>query len=450
MFKYLLYILNYLASLFYTMLYNDVKVELQAVNQIEAGNSFEVNVTIYKGNISGFANFVQYLPIGCVAKPKNIPYGDFTFKDQKIIIGWMNLPPEEIISFTYEVFVDYTFEGDILLTATFNYIKDRQRESTESNVLSIKVIKKDELLSEEQLSDKEYKDLFDINKIFCYRQITRENGDLIIYYLINTQGIPRKASARIQEKIPENCQAIPLKLYNGEIIQSSNSIKIIWNILPTQEILVVSYKLVSEEKFFELPKLSGAFYYRSDDETKMFVIKEVTFLDKPIMSIVEKQELYFSSLSQMPKDYESKKEDISENITKETQHREVSLKEKTQKKNKTYKPKSFKDESLSAVYIPQPEKGVVFKVQIGAGRKKVDYVNFFKKLNIYEKITREYHEGWYKYTIGNYKEYKQARDKRNEVWQNTPIKGSFVTAYNNGIRITVQEALMITNQKWIK
>lgn len=57
--------------------------------------------------------------------------------------------------------------------------------------------------------------------------------------------------------------------------------------------------------------------------------------------------------------------------------------------------------------------------------------------------------GLNKYTNGSFADYNGAHDQRNEIRTNGGTD-AFVTAYNNGNRITVQEALMITTQKWIQ
>ena len=107
------------------------------------------------------------------------------------------------------------------------------------------------------------------------------------------------------------------------------------------------------------------------------------------------------------------------------------------------------DYEPAIVSIPEPETGIGYKVQVAAGHKLVEPV-YFKKLNIYDEVRVEIHEGWHKYTVGNYRIYKDARDYRIHLWNTTPVNDAFVAAYNYGTRITVQEALMIASQKWYK
>ena len=90
-----------------------------------------------------------------------------------------------------------------------------------------------------------------------------------------------------------------------------------------------------------------------------------------------------------------------------------------------------------------------YRVQICALRKKTETNYFVQNHNVKEKIYLNMHEGWHKYTVGDFKEYMSARDHRGTAKSKYKINGSFVTAYNDGSRITVQEALMITKDKWI-
>jgi hypothetical protein len=95
------------------------------------------------------------------------------------------------------------------------------------------------------------------------------------------------------------------------------------------------------------------------------------------------------------------------------------------------------------------EPGIRYGVQIAAGHKRVNIPLTFKNYRLTYDVKREEHEGWYKYIIGTFGKYRDARDCRVHLSNTTAIKDAFVTAYNNGKRITVQEALMALNEKWI-
>jgi hypothetical protein len=79
----------------------------------------------------------------------------------------------------------------------------------------------------------------------------------------------------------------------------------------------------------------------------------------------------------------------------------------------------------------------------------VNVAYFVRHFSIKEKIYTEMLEGYTKYTLGKFSDYKSVHDHR-EAIKGMGVVGPFVVAYNGGKRITVQEALMITHQQWIQ
>ena len=91
---------------------------------------------------------------------------------------------------------------------------------------------------------------------------------------------------------------------------------------------------------------------------------------------------------------------------------------------------------------------VDYKVQILAGHRIISDKQVANQFNYNGEYALETHNGWIKYTVGTNSKYSDARDSRNEL-KNYNFPGPFVTAYNYGERISVQEALILTSQNWV-
>ncbi len=111
------------------------------------------------------------------------------------------------------------------------------------------------------------------------------------------------------------------------------------------------------------------------------------------------------------------------------------------------KKQQVKTEVAVAVKEGKPVDGLVFRAQVAAGKKKVAPSVFQGEYKINDEIFWEEHEGWNKYTVGNFNSYRAAKTFANEIRDNNGVTGSFVVAYNKGTRISVQEALNLSGGK---
>ncbi len=470
MIKYIIYIFNLVGILFLSLFEEPVFVTLNAPEEANAGSSIVVDVQINKANIKGFARYTQLLPVGYTAEPVSIPTGDFTFKDQKIIVGWLSLPKDCVISFSYRIKIDPTAEGPLFLTGVFSYIEANERKNVESPTLSV-IIRPAGYVAQNNITEQPSTEQqqqpqsqqetsftadFDLGNIFCYRQIVREGDQFLVHLLVNTANLPRDKYAKIQEAIPAGYQATAVESNEGIFSYKDNTVKFLWMALPPQRQFVVSYRLTSlAGQMNDNIDINGSFSYIENESTKMKSIQNRNFLNDPIMALVNQQKQETQTAQQIiaSNHLPTTQQAIAQNqqqTAKQTTIQQQKQQQSVQQKENKQVIEQQKQPRQQQTIIPEPETGIRFRVQIAAGHKPVNPKYYFKQFNINEPVRMEQHEGWHKYTVGAFGLYKDARDKRVEIWQTTPIRDAFVSAYNNGVRITVQEALMIANQKWVQ
>lgn len=452
----------------FNFLNSDVSVTLNMPSSANAGDEFLVEVTINKGDVEGFARFQQDLPVGFVAVARQTANGDFRFEDQKVKIQWMVIPPDREFVISYAIQVAPTVSGDFNFEGKFSYILDNSVQTVTVPQSSITIIG-DEFAAgtaESAATTYTYQNV-SLKNVDCIRQkpYLNENNEIIVNLMINKGDLT--AFGKVQEQIPRGYRAESLRSKNGIFTYQNSIIKFLWMNMPADPQFVVSYKLIPEGDIPDQAFLiSGTFSYAENERTKT-----INIADRDVdLANFKGDELVASTTTETPAEEPQVEtpvevapavvetietvEPVAENtnqydVVTDNQPTTEQITESSEESTNMYdvNQESYNNRLAEISGVPMPADGVGYRVQIAAGHNLVNE-KYFKKLNVTDEVQIEIHEGWHKYTVGNFPMYKEARDYRVYIWNNTPIHDAFVAAYNNGLRITVQEALMIANQRW--
>ncbi len=507
MIKQLILLIHVLGLFFYQLIFTgDITVNQRVPDSITQGKEAIIEVTINKGNLPGFAKVQQVFPAGFTAEPIETKGATFSFKDDKVKFIWMALPLEEEFTISYKITPNEETAGNFTLGGKFSFISESERKNIEIPVANFAVVteelvaevvpeeedKEEEVAIEEPVEEEpveeelvveeveeeevveepvveepvveeevaieepvveevveevpnEEENVIKIETIKCTRVVENvEERKYKITIEINKNGI--EGFAKITESIPEGFIAKEVDSKGGVFSFKENTAKILWMAIPKEETYTVEYTLEANTSTLNgTYNIKGDYSYLENDKTSKYTIdgssfdlnatelitevtpeetvEEVAVVDEPVVEeVVEEEPVIEEVVAELPKE-----EPVTEEIVEED---------------------VVADNSSDITTTPNPENGVTYKVQVGAGHKTVPATYFKTKFNLQDNVSTINHEGWIKYLVGSYNEYKMARDKRNKVRNN--VKTAFVTAYNVGTRITVQEALMISNQKWFK
>jgi len=465
-------ILAQLLGLFFYQLFfiGDLTVTQNMPASIPQGKDTVVEITIDKEGVSGFAKIQQNFPDGFIVEPIDAKGATFSFKDNKLKFIWMSLPEENVFTISYKITPNETVEGNFMLGGKFSFISENERKNIEIPVSNFTIVKRveediivtevvaeeivepslqeslavainDALEVEEAVSEASTikrgvveEEVLEVNKmesatrspvsILCKRTINPlGNGKYKVVLEISKTGV--EGFCKITEEIPSGFLASEDNSNNGVFSFKGSAMKILWMGAPKEEVYSISYFIEANTGIENgLYDIVGFYFYLENDVTSKYIIDSTSFTLK-VEELIAKESVVIIP----PTDI------VEEVVVAEEANKGVEIK----------KPIVAKEAITST---PSPEREVMYKVQVGAGHEKVSATYFATVFKLQDKVSTINHDGWIKYLVGSYSEYKLAKDKRNVVRGN--VENAFVTAYNSGSRITVQEALMISNQKWYK
>ena len=103
------------------------------------GQTIDVEFTLNKGSIGGFAKFQMDLPFGFNATNVDSKQGNFTFENQRVKIVWVSIPAEPAFTFKFKIAVPANALNVCSVSAKFFYLENNVKKEVEMPVHNMKI-----------------------------------------------------------------------------------------------------------------------------------------------------------------------------------------------------------------------------------------------------------------------------------------------------------------------
>ena len=454
----------------------DITITHTSANELDAGERIEAKITINKMDFSGPGRLKLDLSQaeGIQIIEKDNDGSSFTFKNNEALFIWYDLPNNKNIEINYVIDANKKSFGTKKITGTFSFINKNERKQLAIPELVFLV---NEVIPQGGTPS-----------VSSNRTIEGEDGNYIVKIHI-TKG-KHSGFARIKDKLPKGYVATSIEPAGSIFKDIDGAAKFIWSDLPSSiESFTVSYRLVNPKGVDSSFFITGVYaserliaeghndgieipitYFTPNDPSF-----EYNALTNDTSSQNELSEVASNTIEEINAKQDSNEFNIeadNESITLTDSIIETNIQEvenKIVEEDTGFNSIEIPEEEIivtenieNKVNTEEEEKSMIsniinsqkintnidYRVQILASHR-IATKNYVKnKYHFSENFDLENHDGWIKYTTGRFDQYKEARNKRNDLSSNE-FPGPFVTAYNFGQRITVQEALIISKQNWI-
>ena len=455
-----LILINFLGVFILQLFLGDgVSVSHTIPQNVEANKETQFEINFTKGAAEGFAKLQMDFTQDVKVKAVDVKGASFSYDNNSLKLIWMSVPNEE--EFSVKLSMTPSAEGSVFVEGKFSYLENNNRvdirvdkktftvgavgdavadQTEEEEEVEIDADTgedvtddgEDEVETQDAIADAsdETDDAQEevtqpepkkqASAVSVKRTIMPAGEGAFIVHLDVEKG-NNTDFARVEDVLPKGVKAQGVVTKNATFNFVDNKAKFVWMALPNEPNFRITYKITVTTATPGNYNIMGDFSYILDGETNKYTI------DASVLKVEDTAPALADDATN---------DDATDNTDGGQE-----------KKQDTPPPPPPTDDVTDT---PAPQKGIAYRVQIAAGKKNVAQDYFSKTHEFNENVIIENHEGWIKYTTGKYDVYRQARDKREAVvGAGYDFDGPFVTAYNDGTRITVQEALMITNQQWL-
>ena len=421
-----------------------VRQEIPAV--ISANGVSVIKVKVNKSDIDGFAMLEINVPEGFAAKAIETKGASFTFAERKMRFVWMNLPDVDHFDITYQLIRTQGSLNLEKLQGVFSFIENNKKKeiAIDNQIINgaVQVNKNEESVD---VIEQTFHSFLNANNDLpaCERTVTKKGDEFIVELVLHLNGM--KGFLKMQEWTSNGCVLSKFQSAGSTVTVDGSTIKFVWFEVPAAETVVVKYKVQCASIPEDGLTIDGKLSFTVDNQPREVPI----ILTGKSVGSEKKVEVENTAESEVKKESPVQTEVVNNSVEVPTEPvKEIEVKKEINTKQavgKDIKPKNIQTASSKSA------SGITFKVQVLANHRKVSDAEWQSKFGLTESKQVTNHEGWMKWTVGNFANYGEARNKREELTSSCPqLPGPFVTAYQDGNRISVQEALMITQQKWVQ
>lgn len=331
-----------------------------------------------------------------------------------------------------------------------------------------------------------------LEKVFCYRQIEKQSNVLTVTLLVNTKGLEREKTLKIKEKFPNGFQCKVKEGYGSTNAVAENSVLFVWSVLPKSELFLIKYEITSSTPLNEAVSIIGNVSFLSETGIKYVSIEQREYMNNSTIvakiknippyepgsnapataqnsniTIKDVPKTSTSTIQETKPDTSSAskpKPIVRTNVKDEPVKNQLAIQseskpavepiktnvepEKKENQNVTELPPvnttkaTTKTNAPSTTAISTPN-GFYYTVQLGASPKPLPN-NYYDKYQFDYPVDVLQIDNLYKYSVGKFQTLKEA-NKYSAVVKQKGLQ-CFVVAYNNGKKITTNEALSISKQ----